>query len=402
MKPYGRSACGGSRSRGITLIEAMVALGIMAFGMLAVMALQLDLRRTAELARQRGAALRLAQQDLECLRSFGSIGAPGALSYASIESLAGARIDSPCEPVSGENDAVFTVARSVDEVDEPPMKLLQIDVRWHDRGGALQTLGLYSIIGRADPALAGSLHIAPIEGRLRRPAERAVQIPARARDLGDRRSVIKPLEHGTLAWVFDNVTAVITGKCTVPADRPTAALTAADLDGCTGNTFAYLLSGLIRFAPTAPPDPSRPAGTALPLDMRLALTSANHPLDPSWECFDDAPASDRNTMTAVTYQCLVYPNGDLPRIWSGRLSIAGIALGERDWKICRYSADLDGNGRIDNAEHPLDYDKVAGSLARQNFLVIRATESCPVGPAVDPARGVFGRVATVEHQPSGR
>lgn len=390
------------RHRGVSLIEAIVALGIMGFGMLAVIALQLDLRRSADLARQRGEALRLAQQDLECLRSFGSVAAPDSLSYASIESIEGVRNESPCQPITGETDTAFTVDRRVDEVAEPPLKTLNIDVRWHDRSGGPQTLALYSIVGRADPVLAGSLHIAPVAGQLRRPFERAAQIPVRARDLGDHRSVIKPQEQGMLAWVFDNLTGTITGTCAVPADRPTSALTAADVESCTGNTFAYLISGFVRFSPASPPDPNRSAGTALPLDMSLHLTSADHPLEPSWACFDDAPASERNAMTTVAFMCIVYPNGDLPRIWSGRLSITGIALGARDWKICRYSADLDDNGRIDNAEHPLDYDRVAGSLARQNFLVIRATETCPVGPAVDPARGVFSRVATVEHQPDGR
>ena len=52
------------RQAGVTLIEAMVALLIMAFGMVALVGLQSNLRRSADLAKQRGEAIRIAQQQL--------------------------------------------------------------------------------------------------------------------------------------------------------------------------------------------------------------------------------------------------------------------------------------------------------------------------------------------------
>jgi len=68
------------------------------------------------------------------------------------------------------------------------------------------------------------------------------------------------------------------------------------------------------------------------------------------------------------------------------------------FRVCRYSADHDGNGRIDNPEHPASYSVVTTALGNQNFLVIRAAARCPadVGPfgtgnAVDDS--------TVAHQP---
>jgi hypothetical protein len=34
-----------------------------------------------------------------------------------------------------------------------------------------------------------------------------------------------------------------------------------------------------------------------------------------------------------------------------------------------------------NADHPLDYDTVSGSLTNQNFLVVSALDPCPAAAA---------------------
>ena len=57
-------------SRGVSLVEAMVALAVMAFGMLAVVGVQSTLRLNGDIAKQRSEATRIAQETLEKGRSF--------------------------------------------------------------------------------------------------------------------------------------------------------------------------------------------------------------------------------------------------------------------------------------------------------------------------------------------
>ena len=68
-------------------------------------------------------------------------------------------------------------------------------------------------------------------------------------------------------------------------------------------------------------------------------------------------------------------------------------------RVCRYSADYNGDGKITNEEHPGTYASVAGSLARQNFLVVRGDLACPTAPAVNLATGVFVNYSTAQLQP---
>src|SRR5687768_8847406 len=61
------------RLQGFALIEAMVAGLVMAFGMLAIIGLQLSLSRNADFAKSRTEATRLAQEQMEELRSYRTI-----------------------------------------------------------------------------------------------------------------------------------------------------------------------------------------------------------------------------------------------------------------------------------------------------------------------------------------
>ena len=198
-----------------------------------------------------------------------------------------------------------------------------------------------------------------------------------------------------MAWIFNNLTGNITGRCPVRQDMTTAALTAADLANCRNNTSAYLLSGFVRFPGQIAPDKLLNGSRVLPLEMALLLTPSGPQTLPSTECFDD---SAETAQGHVSYYCSVYPSNGEPQIWSGQLSVNGIALGGSDWKVCRYSADLNGDGQISNAEHPLSYSQVTGSLANQNFLVIPAVNNCPTGQAINPQAGNFSNMTTVLHQ----
>ncbi|MET0520342.1 MAG: hypothetical protein ABW005_16090, partial [Burkholderiaceae bacterium] len=369
---------------------------------------------------------RLAQQEMERLRDFSIVVAPAAAasdvrSYTQI----GADGEQRSNAGNANSNASFALQwRALDadeaplagvQVDAPPQhKRVRVQVSWTDRAGDSNQVTLDSVIARVDPALAGSLGQAPDATPTRRPAERNAAIPLSAKDLGNKTSVFVPGPTATVAWVFNNLSGVIVGRCTVPMGTSSGALTSADVEACSGNTIGYLLSGFVRFSYTSPPDPDQPSGPALPgIDLGLvqapappatpAQPSPARPALPDSQCFDDAPSSARTSLSFVSYNCIVYPNASSEGTasWSGRLELSGLALGDGGWTVCRYSADYDGDEHIANAEHPLNYYDVTRPLARQNFLVIAATSSCPAGHAVDVSAGLFSNTATVRHQPGG-
>lgn len=446
-------ACAAKRrtARGVTLIEALVAMLIMTFGMVALVGIQSSMRRGADLAKQRGEALRIAQQDLETARGYWTLPAPasapvGTVSYQSLTSQAANNLVG--DPQS---NAAFTLTRTVtDWVDgsasQPQtlagLKALKVEVSWVDRANETQRVELNTFIAKADPALSGSLSVPTVSSPIRRPGEREASIPAEARDLGDRTSVFKPLSGGTVAWIFNNLTGVISSKCTVPASSQSATLTAADLQNCT-TINGLLLSGRIWFSnqATDTPDARHPEGTALPLTLELSNILPAPTQMPGYDCFHDAPrATDLpSPLRFVTYYCVVYPALGTPTVWSSgvastprsnqspnvtydsrnerscptgrsagfRVNIADPVQTNR-WTVCRYSADFDGNGKLSNGEHPRSYINVSKSLTGQNFLIIKGRfdadgtpiNTCPIADTPNPSAGVFVNYSTVWHQPA--
>ncbi|MCV2368817.1 type IV pilus modification PilV family protein [Roseateles oligotrophus] len=396
-----RSKSPGERhaSNGVALIEALVALLILAFGMLALVGLQGNLRRGADLSKQRGEAIRLAQKEMETLRAYSVLTHPdpvnpvaGVLAFADIASQSNADAGDP------NSNAVFALTRSVSPwpQDQSPQTAVRVRVDWLDRAAGPQFVMIDSVISRADPGLSAALTVPPTSLTVHRPAGRESSIPVGAKDLGNGRSVFVPTSIDTVAWVFNNLSGIIVGKCTVATGTLAAGLTPTDVLSCSNNAFGYLLSGFVRFSFTSPPDSSSPNSAALALDVGLI------DMPPAHECYDDSAQVTAASGSTISYYCIVYPNNAVPAVWSARLNLAGISLAAGDPNprmICRYSADYDGNGAISNAEHPASYVNVGGALARQNFLVINAAESCPAGHAVDPAAGFFTNTATVQHQP---
>jgi type II secretory pathway pseudopilin PulG len=433
------------RQLGVTLIEALVAMMVMGFGMVALVELMGNLRRSGDLGKQRSEAMRLAQNEMATLRAFSVLVKPaGAASevkdYDTNIVSAGARLITPDDSNTG-----YTLTRSVAPLvagaAEPAASSVQVTVSWKDRGGrkgsgeedAPQSLVLSTVIARVDPAFAGALSITPPPGGTRLPAGRNPAIPTTAKDLGNQSSAYRPSSLSSMVWVFNNVSGVITGKCTIEPGTPVTSLTAADVESCKNNTVGYLLSGTVRFSNTTPANPTLPEANAIQLDM--AIVSSNYltpELDatgkprkdsagnyimqtllataPSHECFDDAPTSAVVVQPFVNYDCIVYPSDTPPRIWSGKLTLTGFSVGTlvTDYRVCRYSADYNGNGSpyvgktvaYDNFEHPEVYVGVTGSLVRQNFLVVKGTSTCPTAPAVDPAHGVFVDYSTKQLQPT--
>jgi Tfp pilus assembly protein PilV len=380
-----------ARQRGVSLIEAIVALGVMAFGMLAVAGLQATLRSNGDLSKQRSEAVRIAQATVEDWRAFATMETTaGVVAYADLTS------DAAPAAVPGVN-ATYSVQRTVAAAGSPPLKSLLVTVSWADRSGDNQSVQLGTTIAGVPPELAGSLAIPP-SGALKFPGGRNRSIPPGAKDLsgeGQPVSVFMPPQApgGTVAWVFNNLTGLITGVCNVAAGSTTNALHLAEVAACSANTTGQLLSGYVAFASTAlQPNAAQarnPTGGALNLDVILALTSVN-PAPPV--CFDDASADPVVAAvpgTRIAYYCIVYSNAQLT--WAGRSRIAPRAFnaalpwtiaanGVANYKVCRYTP-LNNDVGADNADHPLDYtaagSRPGASLTNQNFLVISAAHVCP-------------------------
>lgn len=136
------------QQRGITLIESLIAFLVLSLGMLAVMRMQPELRQHADLARQRSEATRIAQQDIEALRSA----APA--SFASIASAAYG-----VEP-DGLGSPRYAVQRHVDATAWPHARGVEVIVSWPDRSGETQQVALVTLIGATDPSAAGALLLA--------------------------------------------------------------------------------------------------------------------------------------------------------------------------------------------------------------------------------------------------
>jgi len=369
--------------RGIALIEALVALAVMAFGMLAVAGVQVTLRQNADIAKQRSEAVRLAQAEIERWRAFTSIGlgAAGAVTYGNLVGIV-------LPAVSGSN-AQFTVARSVDEPANLAYKMMRVDVSWVDRNGQAQSVRLSTAIHRVAPELAGTVSViggAAGLGNLN-PA-----IPSGSKPLTPTTSGFRPPQGGAgdaVAWVFNNATGLVT-VCTTNA-LTTAALAQANITNCNAGN-AQLLSGYISFAtgPAAPSaaDAEVPPGAALPVTIQVLRTL---PAALAVSCFTE------QFPLYVSYYCAV-PVG-IALSWSGRSVVGGLAgltddpvnADAANRRVCRYTRYQDNrtvaSGTITNAEHPLDYAGVNGPLANQNFLIIRAGDNALAFacPADNPA-----------------
>jgi len=385
--------------RGVSLIEAIVALGVMAFGMLAIVGVQATLRGNADVSKQRTEATRLAQQGLEAARSF--IGLAADSTNGAVVEYDEILVGTSTSPAIQGLNATYTRTLTVPNAQlYNNLKTVTSKVSWLDRAGTPQEVSLNSTIAGIQPELAASLLLPQQSGELIKPVGRHASMPAGAKSLGTTgTSVFLPpgqVTDSVVAWVFNNVTGLVTGICSLASGTTLASVTAADVADCSTNTSAQLLSGFVRFALpaqlTADPlaEALSPTDTSLNLDVVLTLTSIGHPA-PGSVCFDDSSSDAAVAATQITasYFCLIYTNN--LRTWGGRSRIRPLGFadgppwmiagsGASNRKVCRYTPLSSDNG-TKNSEHPLDYapagSKRYANLTNQNFLIVPAESACP-------------------------
>lgn len=136
-----------SRQRGIALLEALLAFLVLSIGMLALSRLQNGLRAGAESARERTEAVRLAQRDIESLRTFTGMAGWNAIADATAN----------VTPADGTTD--YTLERRVQTVAGLALKTVQVTLHWTDRHGAAQQLQLHTMVAGQDAALSAALSL---------------------------------------------------------------------------------------------------------------------------------------------------------------------------------------------------------------------------------------------------
>ena len=238
------------RSRGISILEALITLVVAALGLLSFVVMQSRLRANSDVAKQRSEAVRIAQENMENLRAFGTLASDGTvannLAYNTGVVDAAAAKTVLASAVSTATNTAYTLTQSVTTSAQAGMKDIRITVAWKDRNNVDQQAVLRSVINGNDPRFAAALSIPPSGSPIKDPLGRDLRVPIPAKDLGDGTSVFKPDASGALAFVFNNDTGAITSKCTaVSTSLATAQLGTADLAsaGCT-SVNGLLLSGM--------------------------------------------------------------------------------------------------------------------------------------------------------------
>jgi Tfp pilus assembly protein PilV len=398
----------------------MVALAVMAFGMLAVVGIQGTMRLNADIAKQRSEATRIGQEMLETQRAFTVIDSTaGQRAWSDIGTSA------ETEVTGLTTNTVYRVGRSVLTYANPPAKALAVTVRWDDRTGQPQQVVLSSAIAAAAPALSGTLGVRPGTASVapvRRPYRRHPSIPVQARDFGGTSAWVPPFRP-SIALVFNNTTGLITGVCNFGLiDNSNETIAAADIQSCSNNTLAQLTTGYVRFnrTTTGPDlvaaDVENPPGPALRFVMRVNLSSVGHPDVPF--CNDDADpyTTADGAMQYGTYYCVVHLNaaarwsgrieleplttfnGSIPLNWEISNSISGGGI-ER-FRVCRYTPATSDAQTIPNQAHPRNYTDVSGNLTNQNFVVVSSSKTCPADVPANPAAGDLVNSNTLQHQPA--
>jgi Tfp pilus assembly protein PilV len=416
--------------RGVSLIEAIVAMAVMAFGMMAIVGLQSTLRQNSDIAKQRSEAVRIAEEAIEDWRAFSTLAT--AVDRKAYDDITVGVLPDVIKTSLNAN-ATYTLQRTVGP--GQGWKSIAVQVSWVDRAGQTQSVRLNSIIVAADPALSGILTMAPGGGPPARPPPgRNPAIPVQAKDLGNGKSGFKPegAGGGAVVWVFDNLTGVIVGVCnTVTTGQDQ--LTGADVSACSNNSNGLPLSGFVRFATDLVP-PTRveaesPPSTARNLAVLLTLSSTGH-ASPEHICYASAPTTTPTVQRSVRYFCAIFFNTGVVPVWSGISTLTPLAFlnpsGDVAWelavdandasssryRVCRYTPALNDSEPIPNQLHPRIYTNVTAveQLTNQNFLVIRAGNdpgdgtgsafTCPTDVPADPAAGDFVNSNTLPHQPA--
>jgi Tfp pilus assembly protein PilV len=399
------------RAAGVSLIEALVALAVMAFGMLGVVGMQSAMRTGADISRQRSEAVRIAQEEIERLRDYSvlraSDAASGQLSFEQIVPVAAASVAASNANTTFILQTLVPAAAASDAM--ASVRQVQAIVAWADRSASApnQRVELTTTIAGLPAELSGLHATRTDRSLLTLPYGRNAAIPRVAVNNGDGTSTFTPPGLTGVTWRFDNITGLIS-RCT-----PT----------CSASFDRALLSGYVAFATGGAPTAAEaeiPTDPVVSLVMQVAVTL---PASSVQTCAIESVGADR-----LAYYCAVPTQlASGGRRWSGRVEFSALPTSATladstpgNYKICRYtpdevnrvsptavnlgppSADVP-TGQTNsqyNSRHPYAYFQAVGPQANKNFLVISAGDGTTDDydcPAEDTATPIESN--TWPHQP---
>lgn len=356
------------RTHGFTLIEVLIALAVMGFGLIGIARFQVTMIQDSGFVREQTIAMRLAESKIEELRAFKALS--DSVGLPSYEGIA-----SGTETIQPANDtSVFTVSWTVDRQSPAAgdFKEVRVTVSWTDARGALRTIETGSIIAADDPRqLAHVLQAFTLPDAPVQPFDRVLRVPLQAEKLNEETSVYSPPGEDGVTLQLSNISGEVIGI------SGSSAITFPD--PAEPDKAFYLLSGYIGFGTSPLTPPVTPES-----DIRLGLTGhAGNPA-PNHVCWDDShlSATDKAFSGYITYNCVVesqFLTDDNQPGWSGvmRLKLGDTASEPYGWgtsntsaKVCRYALT------------PANYQNITETLSGQNYLIVRGNANCPLGTTV--------------------
>ncbi|NWG73907.1 MAG: hypothetical protein HXY24_04760 [Rubrivivax sp.] len=376
-------------SRGFALLDALVAFAVLAFGMLALVSMQSTLSRSADVAKQRTEAMRLAQDKIEELRSYTGISS-GTINWNNLPSGGDTISSYTVAGVTQNTNTTFTRTWTLGGAVGDSQRPINVTVAWTDRANEAQQVTISSVIAKVDPADSGYLGFPlPQNTNLKRPKNRNINIPVQAIDLGGGKSAFQLA--GNYAIVFNDISGYVVEKCNTTV---TASTYASGTAGCQ-EFSAYILAGYISGNVTSTSG-SAPAAT-LPTGVNVTGLTGWDSSDGKTITCTYGPARNQNDGTLISgyhyYLCVIpIATGGT---WSGTVRLGGVTT-TGNLKVCRFQyAD---SGFVDaNQRNVQPYTNVGESLDNQNYYIDNSSgSSCPT---ITTASGVTGgSVATVLHQ----
>ena len=417
-----------TKQHGFALIEALIVLTVIGFGFLSLASFQMNVFESADFARHRSEATRLARQKIEQIRSFEQIiSESGKVAYNDNAETVAYPVMSASQTLPGPQqelipttyltNASYTRTWWVTQAEEGNMMMLSVEVSWPNRNSQVESVVLQSMLAKADPKESAGIRFPPAGSPVKKPLDRDLNVPVPAVTLSGGKSGFTPPGATGFYYVFDNNSGVVTNVCQ-------GSLPAAAGEGCTDNqTNALVISGYVNFRMGTPcADIGKNCKASSPMDVALiAIPKCADGTSPPGSCsYSNLPGETLpykctdNSATAISnpviYTCIVTTHdrgeGITPRyVWAGQIKLGDtigtgmIGTDESNYKVCRFSDDYDKSGAIGdiNAEHPSIYGLtntgntgyMSESLENQNFLVIEGDQACPSSIGY----------RTVQHQP---
>lgn len=397
---------------GFSILEALVAVVIMGFGILSLAGMQVSMSRNADDAKQRTEAVRLAQEKIEALRSYTGISST-LVGQATTSGLAlnwNALVNGSESLNLNSTNATYTRTWTLGGNVADAMRGLTVDVGWTDRAGEVQTVSLSSILSKTDPKDSGFLGFPlALNTTLKLPKNRNLDIPIPAIDLGNGESAVK-FGTGGQYILFGNTSGDVVKTCTPTLNGVTAnasiitALTStnSDISNCI-QINGYIVAGYIKRDTSISDIEWGIIGGGLGIDYSSIVRNM---ADTTGVTCQVGNATNQNTGVIIPdykyYLCVIPLVAPFPALatngpynWSGTIRIAGPLAWNaiaNNYYVCRYQYAASASLTDVNQRNIQPYVQVNKSIDQQNYLVLATpnviSTAAPVCPASMTVAGV--------------